>query len=87
MVDVDDPDEVVDLVIERVLSLTIDEGVPVHVPPVRTHGLAGSAQRPDSCRAVTTRLPASQPFLPARRLPARSALLHYCCRGAAPVWQ
>jgi hypothetical protein len=25
-VDVDDPDEVVDLVIERVLSLTIDEG-------------------------------------------------------------
>jgi hypothetical protein len=35
-VDVDDPDEVVDLVIERVLSLTIDEGVPVHVIPIRT---------------------------------------------------
>jgi hypothetical protein len=36
MVDVDDPDEVVDLVIERVLELTVDEGVPVYVVPIRT---------------------------------------------------
>jgi hypothetical protein len=35
-VDVDDPDAVVDLVIERVLALTIDEGVPVYVIPIRT---------------------------------------------------
>jgi hypothetical protein len=36
IVDVDDADEVVDLVIERVLELTVDEGVPVHVIPLRT---------------------------------------------------
>jgi hypothetical protein len=35
-VDVDDPDEVVDLVIERMLELQLDEGVPVYVIPVRT---------------------------------------------------
>jgi hypothetical protein len=35
-VDVDDPDEVVDLVIERMLTLQIEEGVPIHVIPVRT---------------------------------------------------
>lgn len=35
-VDVDDPDEVVDLVIDRMLELQIDEGIPVHLIPVRT---------------------------------------------------
>ena len=35
-VDVDDPDEVVDLVIDRVLDLQLEEGLPVHVIPVRT---------------------------------------------------
>ena len=34
-VDLDDPDEVIDLVIERVLELQLDEGVPVHVVPLR----------------------------------------------------
>jgi hypothetical protein len=34
-VDVDDPDEVVDLVIDRMLELTIDEGIPVYVIPIR----------------------------------------------------
>ena len=36
-VDVDDPDEVVDLVIDRMLELQIDEGLPVFVIPIRTH--------------------------------------------------
>lgn len=35
-VDVDDPDEVVDLVIDRMLEAQIDEGIPVHLIPVRT---------------------------------------------------
>lgn len=34
--DVDDPDEVGDLVLERVISLLVDEGIPVHVIPLRT---------------------------------------------------
>ncbi len=34
-VDIDDPDEVVDLVIERVLEFQLDKGLPVHVIPIR----------------------------------------------------
>ena len=34
-VDVDDPDEVMDLVIDRLLELQIDEELPVYVVPVR----------------------------------------------------
>jgi hypothetical protein len=36
IVDVEDPDEVLDLVVDRVLELQVDEGVPVHVIPIRT---------------------------------------------------
>ena len=35
-VDVDDPDEVLDHVMERLLELQVDERVPVHVIPIRT---------------------------------------------------
>jgi len=35
-VDLDDPDEVVDLVIDRMLELQIDGGIPVHLIPIRT---------------------------------------------------
>jgi hypothetical protein len=35
-VDVDDPDEVVDVFIDRMLELQIEEGIPVHLIPVRT---------------------------------------------------
>lgn len=35
-VDLDDPDEVVDLVIDRMLELQIEEGLSVHLIPVRT---------------------------------------------------
>ena len=35
-VDLDDPDEVADLVMERMLTLQLDEGIPVYVIPIRT---------------------------------------------------
>jgi hypothetical protein len=35
-VDVDDPDEVVDLYIDRSVTLIVDEGLPLHVLAVRT---------------------------------------------------
>lgn len=34
--DVDDPDEVGDLVVERVVTLQVDEGILLHVIPLRT---------------------------------------------------
>jgi hypothetical protein len=36
VVDVDDPDEVLDLVIDRVVELQVDEQLPIHVVPIRT---------------------------------------------------
>lgn len=35
-VDIDDPDEVMDLIIDRLLDIQIEEGLPVYVVPVRT---------------------------------------------------
>jgi hypothetical protein len=35
-VDVDDPDEVMDVVVDRMLELQLDEGIPVYVLPLRT---------------------------------------------------
>jgi hypothetical protein len=45
-VDLDDPDEVVDLVIGRVLDLQLEEGLPLHVVPIRT------AERQDAMLAA-----------------------------------
>ena len=43
-VDVEDPDEVTGLVIDRTLALQIDEQVPVYVVPIRSAGqIAASA--------------------------------------------
>jgi hypothetical protein len=36
IVDVDDPDDVLDLVIERVVHLQVEESVPIHGVPIRT---------------------------------------------------
>ncbi len=36
VVDVDDPDEVVEVFIDRLLALQIDEGLPLYVVPIRT---------------------------------------------------
>ncbi len=35
IVDVEDPDEVLDAVIERVIQFQVDEQLPIHVVPVR----------------------------------------------------
>ena len=35
IVDVEDPDAVLDVVLERVLELRVEAGVPVHVIPLR----------------------------------------------------
>ncbi len=35
-VDVDDPDELFDMVIDRVLDLQIEQGIPLHVLPLQT---------------------------------------------------
>src|SRR5437762_2897563 len=34
--DLDDPSEVLDLVIDRVVDLQVDEGIPLHVIPIQT---------------------------------------------------
>ena len=36
VVDVDDPDDVLDLVVDRVVQLQVDDGLPIHVVPIRT---------------------------------------------------
>ena len=36
VVDVDDPDEVLDAVIDRVVEFQVDEHLPIHVVPIRT---------------------------------------------------
>jgi hypothetical protein len=44
-VDVDDTDEVIDLVINRLLELEIDEGLPVYFVPVRPLHRVAETQR------------------------------------------
>ncbi len=58
MVDVDDPDEVVNIVIDRLMELQVDDGLPVYVIPVRTPQrvaalLAKRGRRPRTGAAVT----------------------------------
>jgi hypothetical protein len=36
IVDLDDPDEVMDMVIERLLTLQVEEALPIQVVPIRT---------------------------------------------------
>lgn len=36
LVDVDDPDEVLEKVIDRVIELQVEENIPIHVVPIRT---------------------------------------------------
>jgi hypothetical protein len=36
VVDVDDPDEVLQLVIDRVVEMQVEENIPIHVVPIRT---------------------------------------------------
>lgn len=48
--DVDDPDEVGDLVLDRVVSLIADEGIYVHVIPLRTPERIAAAREAEQQR-------------------------------------
>ena len=50
--DVDDPDEVGDLVVERVVALQVEEGIPLHVIPLRTPERIQAAREADRSRAM-----------------------------------
>lgn len=54
IVDLDDPDEVMDLVIDRLLGFQVDDGLAIQVVPIRT---------PERVRAETRRR-FSQPHVP-----------------------
>ncbi len=61
-VDVDDPDEVVDLVIDRMLAIQIDEGLSVHLIPIRTPERTASYRRPASATGRSAALLPSRPL-------------------------
>ena len=66
-VDVEDPDDVTDVVIDRVLALQVEEGIPVHVIPIRTPERAlqaVQAQRRQRPRADTERVTALSTLQP-----------------------
>jgi hypothetical protein len=44
-VDVDDPDEVMDLIIDREIELQVDEGIPIYVIPIQPAERAEGAMR------------------------------------------
>jgi hypothetical protein len=50
IVDLDDPDEVTDLVIDRVVTFQVDHGLPVHVVPIRTPERIAQLQRQPQMR-------------------------------------
>jgi hypothetical protein len=50
--DVDDPDEVGDLVVERVVTLQAEEGIPLHVIPLRTPERIHAAIEADRSRTI-----------------------------------
>lgn len=54
VVDVEDTDEVLDLVIDRVVQLQVEEGIPLHIIPIRTpeRVLADLKARPRSVRTL-----------------------------------
>jgi hypothetical protein len=58
-VDVEDTDAVVDLVIERLITLQVDEAVPVHVIPLRT---------PQARAAVLKQLRETRSWTPGRAM-------------------
>jgi hypothetical protein len=61
-VDVEDPDEVMDLVIDRLLEIQLDEGIPVHVLPLRTPERVAALRRELAQRHTASSLPGLQPI-------------------------
>ena len=62
-VDVDDPDEVADPVLDRMLELQIDDGIPVHLVPIRTpeRVLASREAEPRRRAGITKIVPSLEP--------------------------
>jgi hypothetical protein len=54
-VDVDDADAVLDIVIDRVMELQIEEGLPVHVIPLRTPERVAALRRAQAAAAPAWR--------------------------------
>lgn len=50
-VDVEDTDEILDLVIDRVLELNVEEGLPLHIIPVQPHERILAAMQPSNAHA------------------------------------
>ena len=62
VVDIDDPDEVADLVMDRMLELQLDEGIPIYVIPIRTpERVATLRQQQRGHTAVAPVLPLTSP--------------------------
>ena len=57
VMDLDDPDEVLDVVIDRLLELEIDEGLPLYVVPARTPERIAAmlSERKDSFQQLPSR--------------------------------
>lgn len=52
-VDLDDPDEVADLVMDRMLELQLDEGISVYVIPIRTPERVARLRREQETRSIS----------------------------------
>lgn len=62
IVDLDDPDEVMDLVIERLLAFQVDERLPIQVVPIRTpERVAAQAEQRASRQLLPASLSSLQP--------------------------
>jgi hypothetical protein len=60
-VDVDDPDEVVDLVLDRMMQIQIEDELPLFVIPVRTPERAAALRRAQAAAAPAWRRRADAP--------------------------
>lgn len=49
-VDIEEPEDVVDLVIDRLLELQVEERVPIHIIPIRPMARVFAADRPSVSR-------------------------------------
>lgn len=57
VVDVDDPDEVVDCFIDRAVTLQVDEGLPLHIIPIRTPARTAHLLATERLRGASGLLP------------------------------
>lgn len=63
-VDIEDPDEVMDVVLERLLELKLDQGIPVNVLPVHTPERIAETRRQIASRLGSREMAADSPLRP-----------------------